>query len=129
MKLNYLFLDGEFLPVIQLKVKGKEWLETSAYVDSGASYSIFHADVAEILGISLEDGELKEMVVGDGNVLKVYLHHLSVSLAGIEFIASIGFSKGIGTGFNILGRKTIFDKFLISFNEKEKWMEFQPLTP
>lgn len=111
---------------IQLKGR-REWLRTRAYVDTGASYSLFPADVAEVLGFNLEEGELHEMVVGDGNTLKVYVHKIMISLAGKEFIASIGFSKGMGVGFYIIGRKDIFEKFVVCFNEKDKFVEFTPL--
>lgn len=66
------------------------------------------------------------MVVGDGNVLIAYLHKVLVSTAGKEFIATIGFSKGLGVGFYIIGRKGIFDNFVVCFNEKEKQIEFKP---
>jgi len=90
MKFDYRFAEGQFLPIINLKLSGKEeWVESTAYVDSGASYSIFHAEIAEILSLDLE--------------------------------------KGIGVGFNIIGRKSIFDKFLVCFHEKDKYMEFSPL--
>ncbi len=101
MKFEYRFSEGQFLPIVSLKLRGKEeWIESTAYVDSGASYSIFHAEIAEILGLALEEGELREMSVGDGNILKVYLH---------------------------IGRKSIFERFLVCFNEKEKYVEFTPL--
>src|SRR3989338_6705270 len=97
MKFGYRFAEGQFLPIISLKLKGKEeWVESAAYVDSGASYSIFHSEIAEILGLVLEEGELREMSVGDGNILKVYLHEVLISLENKEFKAYIGFSKGIG---------------------------------
>ena len=98
-----------------------------AYVDTGASYSLFHAKVAEILGLDVEKGILYELVVGDGDILKVYLHSVTISLAGKEFKVTIGFSKNIGVGFNILGRKDIFDKFNICFNDKDKEISFTPL--
>lgn len=128
MRITYQFSEGELLPLVFLRLKGKaEWVEVLAYVDTGASYSVFHADVAEILGLRLEDGELREMEIGDGNKLKVYLHQVSVFLAEKEFVADIGFSKGLGVGFNVIGRKSLFDRFIICFNEKEKYMEFTPL--
>ncbi len=127
MKFDYRFAEGQFLPIISLKLKGKEeWIESKAYVDSGASYSLFHAGIAEILGFILEEGELREMSVGDGNILKVYVHEILILVAGQEFKAYLGFSKGIGVGFNIVGRKSIFEKFLVCFNEKEKYVEFTP---
>ena len=83
--------------------------------------------VADILGVNLESGELREIMLGDGDIIKVHLHSLPVKVAEKEFRATIGFSKELGTGFSIIGRKDIFEHFLVSFNEREKWTEFQPL--
>ncbi|MDP3640587.1 MAG: aspartyl protease family protein [Nanoarchaeota archaeon] len=128
MKYPYQYSDGIFLPLVAIKIKGKlEWVEFKAFVDTGASYSLFHADVAEILGLELEKGESREMVLGDGDLLKVFVHKIKVALAGKEFLASIGFSREVGIGFYIIGRKDLFDKFLVIFNEKERWVEFKPL--
>ena len=128
MKFPYLFFEGQFLPIVPLNLKGKvEWVESKAFVDTGAAYSLFPADYAEILGLVLENGELTELTVGDGNTIRVYLHNVLVSFAGKEFEAKIGFSKGLGVGFYILGRKGIFEKFLVTFNEYEKWVEFKHL--
>ena len=127
MIFKYRFYEGMFLPIIPIKLKGRnECIQSRAYVDTGATYSLFHADVAEILGLELKKGNRKEMVIGDGDTLVVYVHKILVSLAEKEFFASIGFSKGIGIGFNIIGRKDIFDNYIVSFNEKEKQIEFKP---
>ena len=80
-----------------------------------------------MLGLVLEEGELTEMTVGDGNHIQVYLHILTINLAGKEFRARLGFSKGLGIGFYIMGRKDIFDQFVLCFHEKEKYVEISPL--
>ena len=127
MKFKYKFFEGKFLPIIIFKLKGKtELVEARAYIDTGASYSLFHADMAEILGLKLEEGIKHEFIVGDGDILKVYLHKVKMSLAGKKFIVTVGFSKEIGVGFNILGRKDIFDKFKICFDERNKEIDFMP---
>ncbi len=127
MKFSYQFFEGKFLPIINIKLKGKkEWVEFSGFIDTGASYCLFHADVAEVLGITLENGQKEEMVLGDGDILPVYIHTLSVSLAGKEFNARIGFSKQLNINMYIIGRKDIFEHFIIAFNERDKWIEFQP---
>jgi|SRR3989344_3240613 len=129
MKILYRFHDGKHLPIVDIKLKSCDgWYNTRAYVDSGASYSLFHADVAEILGLVLESGELIEMTVGDGDSLKVYIHRIKIICGGEEFTASIGFSKGIGVGFNIIGRKDIFDWFIVCFHEQEKFLELTYLN-
>ncbi|MEK6937478.1 MAG: hypothetical protein AABX04_00395 [Nanoarchaeota archaeon] len=78
------------------------------------------------MGLTLEEGTITEMVLGDGNILKIYLHHLPITIADREFTVIVGFSKGLGIRFNIIGRKGIFDKFLVCFNEKDKEIEFIP---
>src|SRR3989344_8378698 len=126
MKFSYRFYEGKFLPIIPISLtENGKLIQMRAYVDPGASYSLFHAKVVEILGLDVE-GILYELVVGDGDILKVYLHSVTVSLVGKEFKVMIGFSKNIGVGFNILGRKDIFDKFNICFNDKDKEISFTP---
>ena len=125
MKFSYRFYEGKFLPIIPISLTANgRLIQMRAYVDTGASYSLFHAKVAEILGLDLEKGILYELIVGDGDTLQVYLHSVAISLAGKEFKVMIGFSKNIGVGFNILGRKDIFDKFVICFNEQNKEINF-----
>ena len=127
MKFDYLFFEGRFLPIVPLKIKGKDgWIEFKAFIDTGASYCLFHADEAEVLGIELEKGEKDEMIVGDGNALTVYIHHLTISIAGKEFQAKIGFSKGIGVNMDIIGRKDIFNNFVVCFDEQENSVTFTP---
>ncbi len=126
MRFNYQYFEGKFLPIIPLKLRGSErWFEFNTYLDSGASYSLFHADIAEILGIDLQKGRPEELTIGDGDKLKVILHGVFVNIAGKEYWITVGFSKELGTGFNILGRRDIFEKFIICFHEKDRFIEFK----
>ena len=112
---------GIFAPIINLEIwTDGRWLEVDAYVDSGATYSIFHTDVAAILGINYSNGRKLMIRVGDGKLIPVYLHKLPVKFAGYKFAAVIGFSANLGVGFNLLGRVDFFDRFRICFNDKEK---------
>jgi len=124
MKFKYQRLAGKLMPVVPIELKGREWVSYDAYVDSGAGYSIFHSDVTEDLQIRLEDGEKTYITVGDGSQIIVYLHKLIVKIAEQEFKANIGFSRHLGIGFNIIGRRDIFDRFKICFDDKEKIVEF-----
>ena len=119
MRFPYLRLSPQdFAPIIPVKLEGVNgWLEFEAYIDSGASFSIFHADRAELLGIDYKKGTTVYPVVGDGGLLEVYLHNVSVILADEKFSAVIGFSKHLGSGFNLLGRKSFFDLFRICFDD------------
>jgi len=128
MKFPYLSFKGRLLPIIPIRLKGKEWISVDAYVDSGASFSIFHAWIAEALGLRLEEGEKEYVIVGDGSQIPVYSHLIRIQLAGKEFEAKIGFSRRLGIGFNLLGRDSIFDRFKICFNDKEATVEFSEIS-
>ncbi|MBU7011157.1 MAG: hypothetical protein HXS46_10735 [Theionarchaea archaeon] len=58
-------------------------------------------------------------------MIAVYFHKISVKFSEIEFKAEIGFSKHLGIGFNIIGRKDIFERFIICFDEKNKVVEIR----
>ena len=126
MRFSYLEFEGKYLPMVPIKVKGKEWVEFQAFVDSGAGYSIFKASAAEILGIDIEKGKKEFVKIGDGSFIEVFTFILSVSIAESEFETKIGFSRGLGVGFHIIGRQDIFNQFKICFDEKEKTVDFEP---
>ncbi len=127
MKFPYTVQRGKLLPIIPIELKyKKEWFEFEVYVDSGAGFSIFHSDVAYILGLTIEKGDKGYVTVGDGSQIPVYYHKVDTRIGEYEFKATIGFSKRLGIGFNILGQKDFFDKFKICFDNKEWVVEFHP---
>lgn len=126
MEFPYLVIPpGLHGPIITMEIWGRQrkWIGLEAYVDSGATYSIFDADSAVILGLDLPKGRRTLIVVGDGNKIPVFLFQLPVRFAGHSFKATIGFSQKLGVGFNLLGRQSFFDRFRICFNDKEKILQ------
>ncbi len=116
------------VPMIPIKLKGQDrWFEFWAFVDSGATYSIFACKEAEGLGIDIMQGRKTMVVVGDGSYIPVYLFNLPVSIGEIEFTAEIGFSERLGVGFNLLGRRDFFDIFRVCFSDMEGKVTFQKL--
>jgi len=111
---------GLLAPIVDIQIwSSGRWVTFDAYVDSGATYTIFGPDNAEILGINLRSGRKIMIRVGDGKLIPVYLHKLPVQFSGQQFNATIGFSESLGVGFNILGRISFFDRFRICFNDKQ----------
>ena len=129
MRFPYYKLERDnFAPIIPLKILGSEgWITFEAYIDSGASFSIFNKDRAEILGIDPKKGEGISLTVGNGGLLEVYVHKLQVEFANVRFSALIGFSYQLGVGFNLLGRKSFFERFKICFDDKHRFVELHNL--
>ena len=120
---------GHDAPIIYLQVwTGNRWLYLQAYVDSGASWSVFHVDVADLLGVKLTKAKRHEVALGNGSVLAVYLDRIKVRFAGQEFLAPVGFSDALRVGFNLLGRAGFFDRFLMCFDDRARILTASPLT-
>jgi predicted aspartyl protease len=95
-----------------------------AFVDSGATFSIIAAKEAKDMGIDWQKGKCQMIVVGDGSFIPVYLHNLTLTIGGKKVKAPVGFSDRLGVGFNILGRKGIFEHFKVCFSDKKKKITF-----
>ncbi|MFQ6119186.1 MAG: hypothetical protein ACE5KE_04765 [Methanosarcinales archaeon] len=120
MEFPYIEMKGKLLPIVPVEIKD---VELYGFLDSGASYSIFHLDVADILELEVEEGDRIFVTLGDGSFISVYIHKLDVKFANKEFETQIGFSRYLGIGFNIIGRKGFFDNFKICFDERNKMVE------
>lgn len=129
MRFPYFQLSPKyFAPIVPIKILGKEgWIDFEAYIDSGASFSIFNSNRAEILGIDYKRGQEFFLKVGDGGHLKVYIHRLKVEIASKSFVAQVGFSNQLGVGFNLLGRKSFFEHFRICFNDNGHFVELHEI--
>lgn len=122
--MRFPYQDGEPLIIVRLLSSlQKEWIPFVAYVDSGASYSIFHEDVAEVLGIEAEKGNKIQVTVGSGEKIPVFLHKISVQFVGEQFSATIGFSPQLGVEINLIGQKDFFERFRMCFASKHKFLE------
>ena len=49
-----------------------------------------------------------------------------MTIGNISFNAVIGFSQKLGVGFNLLGRRSIFERFVIVFDDNKKQITFIP---
>jgi len=114
---------GIFVPIVELHVLGEEWVTFNPFIDTGASFSIFHSEAARLLGINYRKGKLTFLTVGDGRQIPVYEHRLKVRFSDHEFQAAIGFSSRLGIGFNLIGREDFFEMFRICFNDKDKVLD------
>lgn len=120
------YIDNEPIVPLEMRSKTGEWIEFHAYIDSGAGYSVFHADHAELIGLKLKRGRKIFFTVGDGAQIPAYIHKVEVNFAGKRFLAEIAFSSSLGVGTNLLGFTSFFDKFIFCFYHGKKQVEVNP---
>lgn len=96
-------------------------------IDSGADYCIFHADVAEVIGIPVMKGK-KIIFYGTGGVAQVaYFHNIQIEVGGWPIDLYCGFSYDMQSlAYGVLGQVGFFDTFKIEFDYQNKRIELKP---
>ncbi|MBU2578695.1 retropepsin-like domain-containing protein [Patescibacteria group bacterium] len=120
-KFSYLNKNNQWFPAIDITLQGpKRARKFKALIDSGASFSVFRAEIAELLELKLEKGEIVYLEGIGGRILG-YMHKIKVSIDEQNFFkCKIVFSREFNVSFNLLGRNDFFLPFTISFLEKNK---------
>ena len=110
------------MPSIPVVLHGKENFETIALLDSGADVSAIPRPVAEILGLNLS-GKITPAYGIGGKVDSVETRVNITIRKGHEHYKFLIPIKVILGNFDfpvLLGRAGFFDKFIISFNQKQE---------
>jgi hypothetical protein len=127
LALRYTLYRRRWSPIIPLTLTSSHRsIQAEGYLDSGAFYSVFRLELLIRLGLQPRQGKTRYLVVGDGSFIPVHIFKLSVEMVGERFIAEIAFSDRLGVGFNLIGRRGIFDHFdEIIFRERLREVEFR----
>ena len=126
VRMKYKVYKGQLVPIITLGIRYKElWYPLEAYVDSGATYSIFSHNFADRIGLDFKMGRLIYAQVGDGGSIPAFINVLDIQLGEERFKGKIGFSEKLGIGFNLLGRASVFDRFKVCFDEHRYLVTFE----
>jgi len=124
IEFEYRRLEDRYVPIIEVKLlhNGK-YTKTLAYVDSGATTSIFHTDIAKSLGINYKKGEKRYPMGVSGHIL-TYLNKIEMEIADIGMNCNVLFSDEFIPRFNLLGREDIFNHFKVCFDDRERTLTF-----
>ncbi|MBO1351861.1 MAG: hypothetical protein EBE86_032875 [Hormoscilla sp. GUM202] len=126
IRFPYLRWEETLQPIIAMGVNlENNWRRVNVYVDSGSEYTILHAKIAERVGFDCHTRDRISLQVGDGGLLQLYLHELEVQLGRERFRCPVGFSSRLGVKFNVLGKRGIFDRFKICFQQDPGLLTFE----
>lgn len=125
LEFSYSFYKGVYLPIVPIKLQHQgEWYDVWTYVDSGATYSLFTNREALSMGLDLRGTTQRYVIVGDGGYIPASFIKIPVRIGDVEIDVEIGFSENLGIGFNLLGRKDVFEKFRVCFDDTKKIVSF-----
>lgn len=116
---RYVPFRGSAFPIVpvQLRTRSRPWLAASALVDSGASVSRFDGGIGRSLGITIRDGRAIRPS-GVGGAITAWIHRVALKIGDEEFEGEVAFTERQRLPINLLGRASIFERFLVTFDER-----------
>lgn len=110
---------------ILVQTKNGKWIKFRPFIDSGADISIIPHSVGQYLGFEMEDNIIEFGGVS-GKQLPVIIKKMKMRIGDIELEPRIGWAL-IEEAPPLLGRLDMFDKFNITFKEKDGTVLFDPI--
>ncbi len=116
-------------PVARIMVKGatEDWHLFRTYIDSGADLSLFRRNDADLLGLSLTQGEYHPIMGVGRTCIPAYIHTIKIRIGDTELNTKAAFADSDEVP-RLLGRTDIFTHFKITFNEQKLEITFQTHT-
>jgi len=128
MEFPYVNRRGQFYPIVPVTLRhSTRIIRTEALIDSGASISTFQGDLAEPLGLALDQGE-KIYLQGIGGRILGYVHTIQLQIGTEQIYCKLVFSNELISSVNLLGRVDFFENFLVSFDERNRKVILKPYT-
>lgn len=122
----YLRKGPQAFPIVDVTLSGPtQGLTVKALVDSGASLSVFRAEIIDYLGIPLSRGA-RVYLEGIGGRILGYRHRVQATVSSTTFALSIIFSRELTVSFNLLGRDNFFEHFRVTFDERHRVVHLEP---
>ena len=87
-------------------------------IDTGADFSLISKYHALILGLKLSNAEIVQMELADCSNINVWKSELKITIADSEFLIPIMITDAHVDP--LMGRKGIFDKFDVTFKERDQ---------
>ncbi|MBI2444702.1 MAG: aspartyl protease family protein [Candidatus Magasanikbacteria bacterium] len=128
MKFKYKkFGSGILRPVIPIGlIYQNRFVRYEVLVDSGADFCIFDAQIGELLGIDIRNGERKEVGGITGSVEYFYVHPVTIQVGGWPFEIEAGFLPNIAElGHGVVGQRGFFDIFVVRFDFLKEEIELR----
>ena len=108
-------------PGITLAVTFKsvgEDVACEAKIDTGSFFCIFARDLGERLGLDVKGG-VRQLIGTATGTFAVYLHEVSLSVAGFELDALVGFAADASFKRNVLGRRGFLEQVILGIVDYE----------
>ncbi len=117
-----------YRPIADIEIQKSDgrWIEFHPYIDSGADITLVPYTMGLYLGFTAPTGKIEELKGVRGVALPVEIRRVKMRIGNVELEPRVAWAL-IEEAPPLLGRLDIFDKFNITFKEKEGKIIFEPV--
>ncbi len=109
---------------IRLQTRKGKWIKYEAFIDSGADITIIPYSVGKYIGFEMKEENLVQFQGVAGKNVPTILTKVRMRIGDVELEPRVAWAL-IEEAPPLLGRLDIFDKFNITFKEKEGKIIFE----
>ena len=129
MKFDYKKVAPTVLrPIIPIQIGSKDrFINYEVLVDSGADLCLFDAEIGELVGVNIKDGEKLEVRGITGQAEYYYLHPIVIKVGGWDYKTKVGFMPNLNNrySYGVVGQKGFFDIFIVKFDLLKEQIELK----
>lgn len=113
--------EPNWIPILNVRVSATQQSQPTrlveAVVDSGSPDTLFHAEIAESIGITVDHGIAVPRLGGivKNQQMTVYFHDVYLHVGAEIIKIKAGFSDALSVA-GILGRRGFFEHFIVTFD-------------
>lgn len=112
------------IPITIVNTATRQSFDTYALIDSGASASLFPADVAKAIGLDPLENDAGESFLGiSAQKVAGYPHAVLLEVGGHRLETTIYFSSHVGQETMLLGMRGFFDLFTVKIDTNKERIE------
>ena len=104
---------------------GEHWVQVVASVDTGATFCVFSAEVADSLGLDLTSGEPKRFRTANSR-LETFGHEIEIRTMGVVTHSMVYFFADPFINKNVLGRVGWIDRVRIGLVDHDSRIYLAP---
>lgn len=110
---------------VYIKSKSKSWIQFHPYIDSGADVTMIPLSLGKLIGLQLREDKVEQIGGIRGSVPVIYTES-QMRLGEEKFKIPIAWSL-IEEVPPLLGRAGVFDRFNVTFKQKEAEIIFEKI--
>lgn len=108
---------------VEIKTRGGLWIHFYPYIDSGADVTLLPLSFGKLVGFNRKDKEVEALGGIRGTIPVIYFTN-PIKIGTVTFPIRLAWSL-IENVPPLLGRADIFDRFTVTFKQKEGTIAFE----